>query len=164
MKTASLNEIRKQLNTLDSQTLEQLCGTLARYKKENKELLTYLLFEAHDEQAYIDNVKVEVDVLFEALPKGNVYFIKKSIRKILRLVNRQIKYSGIPATELQLRLYFCLKMKSARVPMHPGTVLFNLYQQQLKKVRSTLSKLPEDLQFDYEREMSFIGENSNSKA
>lgn len=163
MKAASLNEIRKQLNTLDSQTLEQLCATLARYKKENKELLTYLLFEAHDEHAYISNVKGEVDAFFETLPRGNVYFIKKSIRKILRFINRQIKYSGIPSTELELRIYFCVRMKSAGIPLHAGTVLFNLYQQQLKKIRSVLSKLPEDLQFDYEREMSLIGETSKSK-
>ena len=163
MKAASLNDIRKQLNTLDSQTLEQLCATLARYKKENKELLTYLLFESHDEHAYISNIKVEVDAFFETLPKGNVYFIKKSIRKILRFINRQIKYSGIPSTELELRIYFCLRMKSAGIPLHAGTVLFNLYQQQLKKIRSVLSKLPEDLQFDYERDLSLIGESAKSK-
>src|SRR5688572_9620130 len=112
MKAASLNEIRKQLNTLDSETLEKVCLKLARYKKENKELLTYILFEAHDEQGYVSGIKLEIDALFEALPKGNVYYIKKSMRKILRLINRQIKYSDIASTELELRIYLCLKTKS----------------------------------------------------
>ncbi len=156
MKAASLNEIRKELNTLDQAVLEQLCISLARYKKENKELLTYLLFEAYDEQAYIKNVKLETDGLFETLPKGNVYFIKKSIRKILRFINKQIKYSGVRETELDLRIYFCLKMKSARIPLHTGTVMYNLYQQQLKKIHGVLSKLPEDLQYDYDKEMKLI--------
>lgn len=153
MKSASLNEIRKHLKTLDTDALEQLCLRLGRYKKENKELLTYLLFEAHDEVAYVSGIKLEIDDLFETLPKGNVYFIKKGIRKILRVVNKQIKYSDIPATELEVRIYFCLKMKSASIPLKEGTVLYNLYQQQLRKVHQILSKLPEDLQFDYDAEM-----------
>ena len=156
MKAASLNEIRKELLTVDRSLLEHLCASLARYKKENKELLTYLLFEANDEQGYIKNVKEEIDGLFETLPKGNVYFIKKSVRKILRFLNRQIKYSGVSETELALRIYFCLKMKSARIPLHSGTVLHNIYQQQLKKVQGVLSGLPEDLQYDYDREMQLI--------
>jgi hypothetical protein len=156
MKAASLNEIRKHLTTLDSTTLEQLCAALARYKKENKELLTYLLFESQDEQSYIASVKLEVDAFFEQLPKGNVYFIKKSIRKILRFINKQIRYSGVPTTELEVRVYFCIKMRSAGIPLQAGTVLYNLNQQQLKKIINVLSKLPEDLHFDYERELRLI--------
>lgn len=156
MKAASLNEIRKQLTDLDAPALENLCLGLARFKKENKELLTYLLFEAQDEQAYIASIKVEVDQLFDEVPKSNVYFVKKSIRKILRIINKQIRYSGAPVTELEVRIYFCLKMKTANIPLHPGTVLFNLYQQQLKKIRAVLSKLPEDLHFDYERDLQII--------
>jgi hypothetical protein len=163
MKAASLNEIRKHLAALDSATLEQLCTTLARYKKENKELLSYLLFEANDEQAYIANVKLEVDTLFGDLPKGNVYFVKKSIRKILRFINKQVRYSGIPGTDLEIRIYFCLKMKAAGISLQAGTVLYNLYQQQLKKIQSILSKLPEDLQFDYERDLRTIDPISKFK-
>lgn len=153
MKAASLNEIRKQLSNLDADLLAQICLRLGRYKKENKELLTYLLFEAHDEQSYTAGIKIEIDELFETLPKGNVYYVKKTIRKILRFVNRQIKYSDVPTSELDIRIYFCLKVKSAGVPLQPGTVLSNLYLQQLKKIRQVLSKLPEDLQFDYDAAM-----------
>lgn len=151
-----MSDIRKQLGKLDSIALEQLCITLARYKKENKELLTYLLFEADDEQAYIGELKHEVDVLFGSLPRGNVYFVKKSIRKIIRFINKHIKYSGIPGTELEVRIYFCSKMKEAGVPLQPGTVLFNLYQQQLKKIQAVCAKLPEDIQFDYARDIGAL--------
>jgi hypothetical protein len=158
MKAASMSEIRKQLTTLDSPALEQLCLSLARYKKENKELLTYLLFEANDEQAYINEIKLDVDGLFKALPKGNVYFIKKSVRKILRFINKHIRYSGSPSTELEVRIYFCLSMKSAGIPLDRSTVLHNLYQQQLKKIQAVLEKIPEDLHFDYEKELSTLAE------
>ncbi len=156
MTTASLSEIKKELHTLDQETVESLCNRLAKYKKENKELLTYLLFEAHDEHAYIENVKEELRELFKTLPSSNGYLIKKTLRKILRFANKQIKYSGIKQTELELRIFFCTQIKEARIPLHTGTVLFNLYQMQLKKIEAALSKLPEDLQADYERELKQI--------
>ena len=126
---------------------------LAKYKKENKELLTYLLFEAHDEAAFVNNVKTEMDELFQSLPSGNVYYIKKSLRKILRIVNKQIKYSGLKQTELELRLYFCVKIKECNVPLRSSTVLYNLNEGQVKKIKTVLTHLPEDLQFDYHREI-----------
>jgi hypothetical protein len=158
MKAASLNEIRKQLSALDSDALEKICLRLARYKVENKELMTYLLFEAHDEQAYVSGIRSELDALFETLPKGNVYYVKKSVRKIVRVMNKQIKYSGMHLTELEVRIYFCLKMK-AQVPLQEGTVLFNLYQQQLGKIEKILSRIPEDLRFDYDRDLNKLGVN-----
>jgi len=156
MTSASIQEIKKELRTLDVDKLQALCMRLAKYKKENKELLNYLLFEAHNEQAYIESVKEELNELFKAVPSSNVYFVKKSLRKILRFANRQIKYSGIKQTELELRIFFCVKMKEAKIPRTPGTVLFNLYQQQLKKIENAFAKLPDDIQADYERELKII--------
>jgi len=156
MTTASLQEIKKELRTLDAELLQELCMRLAKYKKENKELLNYLLFEAHNEQAYIENVKEELIELFREVPSSNVYYVKKSLRKILRYANRQIKYSGIKQTEVELRIFFCRKMKEAKIPRQSGTVLFNLYQQQLKKIESSFAKLPEDIRADYDRELKFI--------
>jgi hypothetical protein len=150
----SLVEIKKELQTLEPAALQEMCLRLAKHKKENKELLAYLLFEAHDEQGYINNVKEELGDLFKTLPPGNLYYVKKTMRKILRFTNRQIKYSGLKQTELELRIYFCNKMKEARIPLPPGSVLFNLYQQQRLKIMAALARLPEDLQFDYEREIA----------
>jgi HPt (histidine-containing phosphotransfer) domain-containing protein len=155
MIASSINEIKKELNTLESDTLLALCMRLAKYKKENKELLTYLLFEAQNEQAYIENIKEEIAELFKTLP-SNTYHIKKSLRKILRIANKQIKYSGIKQTELEVRIFFCTKMKDARVPRQQGSVLFNIYQQQLKKINTILEKLHEDLQGNYLHEMEYI--------
>ncbi len=153
MNTASLNEIKKEINTLDTETLAGLCMRLAKYKKENKELLNYLLFEAHNEQAYTASVKETIDELFTDIPAPNLYLTKKTLRKILRFVNKQIKYSGISQTEIALRVYFCTKTKEARIPLTKSTVLFNLYQQQLNRIHTALAKLPEDLRSDYQREI-----------
>ena len=156
MKAASLNDIKKELIELDSKTVQDLCMRLAKYKKENKELLTYLLFEAQDEAGYVQSIKAEIDDLFHTLPSGNVYYIKKGLRKILRIVNKQIKYSGNKQSELEVRLYFCMKIREAGVPLRSSTVLYNLNEQQLKKINAVLSKLPEDLQFDYQREIESL--------
>ena len=149
MNSASISEIKRELQQLDADALHAICLRLAKYKKENKELLSYLLSDAHDESGYIRSIKEEMDVLFDELENRNLYIVKKMLRKILRMVNRQIKYSGLPQTELELRIYFCEKIKEAGIPLITGTVLFNLYQQQLKKIVSVLSKLPEDYQVDY---------------
>jgi membrane-anchored protein YejM (alkaline phosphatase superfamily) len=155
MKAASLNDIKKELNSLDQDVIQSLCMRLAKYKKENKELLTYLLFEAHDEASFVSSVKEEIHELFQDLP-SNTYYLKKTLRKILRHVNKQIKYSGIKETELELRVSFCLHVKEAKIPLQSSAVLFNLYQQQVKKITATLDKLPEDLQADYQREIDLL--------
>ncbi len=157
MHAYSLNEIKKELQNTDPDRMQELCLRLVRYKKENKELISYLLFESHNEQNYIESVKQEMDLLFGEVPLGvNSYFIKKNLRKVLRILNRQVKYSAIKTTELELRVYFCQKMKEKKIPRAGGTVLGNIYEQQKNKIRAIVEKLPEDLQADYEREVTAI--------
>ncbi len=152
MKAATVHELKKEMERLDADALLAFCLRLAKFKKDNKELLTYLLYEAEDENSYVSHVKTDVDDLFDALPKdNNLYFLKKSIRKILRLVNKQIKYSGVKQTELELRVHFCSSLKNSGIKFQKNPVLVNLYNQQIKKIHAALTKLPEDLQFDYER-------------
>ena len=52
MKTVSLSELKRALQNVPLGDLPDLCLRLAKYKKENKELLTYLLFEADDEPEF----------------------------------------------------------------------------------------------------------------
>jgi hypothetical protein len=156
MKAASVSEIKKELTGLDPESVRTIALRLVKHKKENKELVNYLLFEAHDEGGYIEGVKREVDEFFGILPTANLYYAKKSLRKILRFINRQAKYSGIPQTELELRLFFCGKMKSSGIRLTTGTVLFNLYDQQLNKIDAAMKKLPDDLQADYAREREAV--------
>jgi len=93
MKAASVKELKQALETRSPKELKAICLTLAKFKKENKELLTYLLFEAADEEAYIKSVKAEIDRQFEAINTRSYYFIKKGVRKILREVKKYIRYS-----------------------------------------------------------------------
>jgi hypothetical protein len=150
MKTSTLNELKQELSFLPASDLLDLCTRLARFKKENKELLTYLLFEANDEQSYIKSVKASMDADFEAIPKdNNLYLIKKSLRKILRNTNKYIRYTGSKTVEIQLLLYYCSLLKESGIAIHKSTALTNLFQMQLKKIGKTIKLLHEDLQYDY---------------
>jgi hypothetical protein len=154
MKAATINELKQELQTTSPIKVTELCLRLARFKKENKELLTYLLFEAHDTTAYIENVKAEMDNQFEEINKSNVYFIKKTLRKILRTANKYSRYSGLANVEIELLLYFCTRMKGLDIPINKNPVLTNIYNSQLKKITKTVATLHEDLQYDYLREIN----------
>ena len=56
---SSIQEIKKDLEKRDKKELLAYCLRLAKYKKENKELLGFLLFEADDLTGYIEKVKQE---------------------------------------------------------------------------------------------------------
>ena len=150
---ASINEIKKELNNLEASDLLTICMRLAKYKKENKELLAYLLFESHNEHSYILKVKTEIDEQFDEINKANLYWAKKSLRKILRNTNKFIKYSGQKETEVELLIYYCSKLKLSGIKFYDSPALMNLYSQQIKKIDKILSSLHEDLRYDYEIEL-----------
>lgn len=150
MNNTSINDIRKTLLSREPHELTAICLRLAKYKKENKELLSYILYDSDDEQVYIDNLKQEVDELFDMLVYTSAYKYTKQIRKILRYINKHIKYSGLPATQVDLLVYFCQKL---RKKMRHVTALETIYTQQLKKIDTALSKLHEDIQYDYAKQV-----------
>jgi predicted ATP-grasp superfamily ATP-dependent carboligase len=151
MRAASINEIKQALGNEPSANLLEICLRLAKFKKENKELLTYLLFEEGNEQGYISAVKNEMEEAFACINSSNLYFAKKTIRKILRLVNKYARYSGEKETEVQLLLHFCRELKKSGIPFQNSTALENLYQSQLKKIEKIIAGMEEDLQYDYNK-------------
>lgn len=153
MQTSSLAQLKKELQTVHVPQLIELCVRMAKYKKENKELLHYLLFESTDENQYIKQVKEETAALFKEINKSNSYYTKKSVRKILRGVNKQIKYSGQPQTTVELLIDFCRHMRNLGRTLYSSTQLTNLYEAQLKKINQNLAKLHEDIQYDYKKEL-----------
>jgi len=149
MKPASIKQIKTELENLLPEQLLVLCMNLVKYKKENKELATYLLFEANNEILYIKEVKKNIDEIFEQMNTSNLYLAKKTLRKALRTTNKFIKYSDKKQSEIELRIYFCQKMKKSKLKLIANTVVGNMYQGQIQRINKTLKTLHEDLQFDY---------------
>lgn len=133
--------------------LVELCLRLSRYKKENKELLTYLLFDSSDEPGYIKSVKSDIDEQFEQINRSSAYFIKKSIRKILRNTKKYIRYSGKKETEVELLIYFCMKLNQFKPSVLNNTAMRNLCDRLIESIKKTITYLHEDLQYDYGKEL-----------
>jgi hypothetical protein len=152
MKTATVTEIKKELKHHSYKELMDLCLHLSKFKKENKELLTYLLFQTNEDQ-YILGIKKEVKFLFEQMNTKSYYYIKKSVRKILRLIKKYIKYSKKTTTEIELLLHFCIKLKKISKPIVKNKTLQNIFDRQVVIIKKAIAKLHEDLQFDYNYEL-----------
>jgi hypothetical protein len=153
MKAVTVRELKIELSHRSPGELMELCLRLARFKKENKELLTYLLFESSNEDHYIASVKEFMDEQFDEINTSSFYYIRKSARKILTSTKKYIRYSQNKETEVELLLYFCQKLAAFKPSIKRSTGVMNMYHRQLAMIRKVVSKLHEDLQYDYELEL-----------
>lgn len=149
MKAASVSDIKKELQTLPPSELLAVCLRLAKFKVENKELLTYLLFEAGDVRGFIATVKEEIDEAFTEISMDRTYLAKKKLRKIIRITNKYIRYMGNKEAEPELLLYICQHMKDAYMVNRKNIQVQNVYMQLLKKSVKAIAALHPDLQYDF---------------
>lgn len=156
MKAATLHQLKKELVHKDPNEMLQLILRLCKYKKDNKELLTYLLFEAENEAGYIENLKAAIDQQMEAINKSNLFVRRKGLRKVIRFLDKFIRYSGNKETEIEMRIYLCKKMAEHGMPFREINAFMTIYDGQIKKIKSALAKLHEDLQYDYLEELKKV--------
>ncbi|WP_420551170.1 hypothetical protein [Tenacibaculum aiptasiae] len=154
MKAVTVKKIKDELAYKTSGELMELCLQLSKFKKENKELLTYLLFESHNEEGYIESIKEEIDGLFEQVNTKSYYYIRKSVRKILTTTKKFIRYSKKKETEVALLLHFCIKLKEFKPSIKRSPRLQATYDRQLELAKKAIDKLHEDLQYDYNEMIS----------
>lgn len=148
---ASVSEIKKELEKRNKMELLDDCLRLVKFKKENKELLSFVLFESQDLPSFIEKVKSETNELFEGMNMSNVYFIKKTTRKILRNLTKYIRFTQSKEIEAELLIYFCNCFHQYKIPVNRSKQLLNIYNGQLKKVEAVIEKLHPDLQYDLRR-------------
>jgi len=155
MNSASTKELKAALHNLSPKEMLEICLRMSKYKKENKELLSYLLYEADHEQQYIENIKLEIDTYFENLVVFSFSNMLKKLRKALRIANKYIKFSGSKNVEVAVLIYLCIKIKPFTLQT-TSTALLNLYNRQIIKIDKALLKLEEDLQYDYKTDIEAI--------
>lgn len=151
MKAATVHEIKQALQDMPAPELVETVLRLAKFKKENKELLNFLLFESGDVDRYVGELKAEMELEFGVMNTSQVYFAKKTLRKILRNLNKQFRYMGNKAAEVELLLHYLRLLKDSGLPIVKTPVLSNLYMGQLKKAKKGIDELHEDLQYEYLR-------------
>jgi len=158
--TYGVADIKKELQHLDNTQLTELCLRLVRYKKENKELTGYLLFNADNERAFMESLMAESGLMFSQLPHNN-YQLAKSLRKILRILNKYIKFMSSTEAEIEILINFCRNYiqyvdKRASSSYKPLRLILT---RQLDKISKAITKLHEDLQFDYSQDFNaMVGE------
>ena len=158
MKAAGVKAIKEELNSRSREELAELCLKLSKFKKENKELLTYLLFESENENLFIKSIQDEIDIGFKEINRKSYYFIKKSIRKILRNTKKNIRYSKKKQTEVELLLFFCKKLKEFEPSISKSIPLTRIFNREILKIKKIILSLHSDLQYDYESEIELINE------
>ena len=67
MKAASVKEIKSALDNLPGDGLVSLCLRLIKFKKENKELATYVLFDEINEMVYAEIISHSAKRYFERI-------------------------------------------------------------------------------------------------
>ncbi len=141
---------------IDQGLLAAICYRMLQYKRENKELFHYLLYDQRDELSFRKKLISEIDMLFADVNKTSVYLAKKTIRKILRYMHKYLKFSGDALTAVEIIMHFCNSMNSLDLYWQDSKVMVNLYKGQLKKAERILLTLHEDLQYDYHLQMKTL--------
>ena len=159
MKAVTVKQLKEELSHKSANELKELCLHLSKFKKENKELLTYLLFESHNEEQYIQSVKEQTEVLFSEINTKSYFYIRKSVRKILTLTKKYIRYSKKKETEIELLLHFCLRLKEFKPTIKKSPRLLATFNRQILLIKKAVATLHEDLQYDFEIELDNLLEN-----
>ena len=141
-------ELKRELQHLNNAELTALCLRFARFKKENKELLTYLLFKADDPDAFVQEYKAEMDEQFKTIP-GKSFHAVKTLRKIAKLLNNQTRYAGLELVTTELLLHYCQSYIGSVNHNTSYKPLRSIFFRMVDKLKASILKLPEDLQYDY---------------
>jgi hypothetical protein len=78
LKLASLADIKVELQALPRDELLALCLRLARFKQDNKELLSYLLFSAHNTDAFMASARRAISSGFAEVNTTSNFLRKKN--------------------------------------------------------------------------------------
>ena len=156
MKAATVKMIKENLKMRSKDELIEICLSLSKFKKESKEFLTYLLFEADDENYYVEVIKEEINDDFKKINFNNYYYVKKSVRKILRTTKKNIRYSKKKQTEIELLLHFCKNVSKLKYVDYENSILNKIFNREINKIKKLVSTLHPDLQYDYKIEISEI--------
>ncbi len=155
MQKEKLNTLKKELAAAEKSELINFCLRLAKYKTENKEFLSYLIFHEHSPETYISDIKTMIEEGFKVLPKQFYYQIK-GIRKLLRLINKYIKFLGNKEHEAAIILCFCNAFIKNGFQKSRQKSMELILERQFKRLEKAVNSLHEDLQFDFNQEILLI--------
>jgi hypothetical protein len=152
MDTASIKQLKDTLSTLGREALIGLLLRMVKFKKENKELLTFLLFEADDLDTYVHEITLLIEDEFENYRLKTAYYKRKGCRRVLRMLKKYIKYAADKEVEVRLLLAY-VSMIAKSKPFINDRVIQKIALRQLLLAEKSIVKLHEDLQYEYKLEL-----------
>lgn len=156
LKVASIAELKSELQTLPQEELLAICLRLARFKQDNKELLSYLLFEAANTDGYTRQARQGITDAFAAVNTTSIFYAKKSLRKILRQINKVVRYTANKEMEVALHLHFLKELMELPAHITQSAIVDKMARSQQQKISKLIKGLHEDLQYDYKRDLQAI--------
>jgi len=156
MKAASLHQIKKELETYSPQKMLDITLKLIKHKTENKEFVSYLLFDENDLAGYIFDLREDITGMLTDIRYLPGYQIKKILRKALKFITRYSRYTHAKETDAELLLHFCSLMKENGLLRNTNKAITVIFYKQLEKVEKMLPVLHEELQFDYHQKIEAL--------
>ena len=149
MRAASLAQIKSELKEKSREELLELCVKMAKFKVLNKEYLTYLIFEAEQEAEFIQLVKETMNDMLDDMNTSSLFYMKKTIRKVLRYIKKCIAFSKKADTEVELLLSFIEALQNLEPSIFRSKILSNMYHRQKEMMHRKLNKLHPDAAYDF---------------
>ena len=109
-----------------------------------------MLFDAQNETQFVEQIKNFINDEFAEINTKNYYWMRKSIRKVLKDIKKYIRFSKNKDTEIELLLHFLAQMLQLQPDVMKDKRLRNLYERNLLMVDKKISGVHEDLQYDYQ--------------
>ncbi|GGE17512.1 hypothetical protein [Psychroflexus salis] len=156
MTAPKLVNIKKELQFSSRDQLIEMILRIAKHKVENKELLHYLLFDAENESEFVAHIKTHIAEQFEEINNKNYYWMRKSVRKLLKETKKYIRFSKNKSTEIELLLHFLAEMLKLKPNVLKDKRLSNLYERNLLMLDKKINAVHEDLQYDYKEQREHL--------
>jgi membrane-anchored protein YejM (alkaline phosphatase superfamily) len=152
MNVLSLSEIRKNLKHLSDEELCVILTKLAKFKKVNKEYVSFLLLNESNEDLYVEEVKEHLLELLENLNQSSIQYAKKTLRKVLKILRQCAAFSEKDVTQLDLSIFFCHELNKLQRSIRNHSIVQGMYNREITRMDKVLKAMHEDLVSDYQIE------------
>jgi len=125
MKAATIQEIKQELTTLSSSRLTDYAFAWPGTRRITRSC-SLPAFRAGDEAGFIRNIRSEIDLEFEELPRARSITQKKACGRSVRTLIKRIKYTGSGRWRSNCWAIIAQGQKVGHT-IHKNPVLTNLY-------------------------------------
>ena len=155
-----IHELRVKTNDLSVESLHRLLTRLMRFKRENKELVAFELFIRAEPENWFADIREECNVTLNEMNTSHPYFMRKTMRKLIRTLKTYARYAGDPAIEAELLCILLEAFHQKHLHEHTAEKIRKIVTDTQVRLQKMISKLHDDLQYDFIRRLADISVNN----